>query len=101
MTDKDRVLETELAADFDDVVGVAGKIGVFCGIVGPQIGAARPDMVEKNGPKPVLKGGRHMPPHVLVAAKSVRENDRRTARSGRLNIIADANRHTALQTGPI
>jgi hypothetical protein len=58
-------------------------------------------MIEMNGPIPVLERGRHMPPHVLITAKSVRENDRRTARSGRLNIIADANRHTALQTGPI
>ena len=48
MADEDRVLQAKLVADLDNVVRVARERGVFFGIVGLQVGAARADMVEKD-----------------------------------------------------
>ena len=89
MADEDRVLEAEFVADLDHVVRVARKRGVFLGIVGLQVRPARPDMVEKDSPKSVLESGRHVPPHVLVAAKSVGEHHRRGTGAGRMNVVAN------------
>ena len=88
MADEDRVLEFELIADLDDVVGITLERGILGRIVGLEIGAARADMIEQHGPEPVLEGRRNMPPHVLVAAEAMREHHRGRAGAFDVNIVA-------------
>ena len=100
MADEDRVLQAEFVADLDHIVRVAGERGVLRGIVSLQIGAARADMIEKDDPELVLERGRYVPPHVLIAAKTVRENHRGWAVAGHMDIVANDRRHATSKAAP-
>jgi hypothetical protein len=92
MPDEDCILETKFVADIDNVVRVSGKRRLCLRIVGFQVRPTRADMVEKDSLKPGLERWRHMPPHVLVAAKSMREHHG-GAGPGSANIVTNYRGH--------
>ena len=56
MADEDGLGQTQLLDDLDQVVRIAGEIGVLIGAVGRKIGTTRADSVEQHGLEPVFKG---------------------------------------------
>ena len=76
VADEDDVGELELAADLDEVGGVAAQRPVLLRVVGGQVGAARADLVEEDDAVVDLEVGGDEAPHALVAAEAVGEDDR-------------------------
>src|ERR1700761_7314932 len=73
MTDEDRILQAELAADLHHVAGIAGQACVFGAVIGLKIRSAGSDVVEYYCHVVPFEGRRYEAPHVLVAAEPVRE----------------------------
>ena len=89
MSDEDCLLKVELVAELYHVVRIAIERGIFGRIVGLQVRATRADMIKKDCLKVVFESGGHVPPHVLVAAKSVGEHHCRRAGAGNMHVIAN------------
>ena len=88
MTDEHSVLQAQFAANLDDVLGVAGKRGILCMVVGRKVGASGTDVIEKHHFKFVFEFWRHEAPHVLVAAEAVGENHSSVAVSTHLDVVS-------------
>ena len=86
-------VELELFADLEHVSGVAVEGAVFRSIVGRKIRSASADVVEQHDAIRVLEGRGHVAPHVLVAAKTVREDHRLVAMAGDADIVANTSGH--------
>ena len=50
-------------------------------------------MIKKDDPEFVLEAGRHVPPHILIAAETVCENHRSLAGASYMDIVASDSRH--------
>src|SRR5579872_6475294 len=87
MTYEHRILEAELGADFDYVVGVAGEARIFGPVVGRQVGVARADVVENNCHEVFFERGGHEPPHVLVTAEAMREDHCAIAGAANVDVV--------------
>ena len=74
--DEDDVGELQLAADLDDVGGVAAQRGVLLRVVGREVGVAGADVVEEHDAVVDGEVRGDEPPHRLVAAEAVREQHR-------------------------
>src|SRR3954451_10257284 len=74
MADEHRIPKLQLAADLDDVVGIAFKGGVSSLGKRAEVGPAGADVIKKNGPEPVPESGFDEAPHVLVAAEAMGED---------------------------
>ena len=88
MPDEYRVLQAELAADFDDVVGIAREGRILGLVVGFQIGPAGADVIEKDRDEVLFERWRHEPPHVLVAAEPVREDHGPVAGAANMHVVS-------------
>src|ERR1700712_1958464 len=89
------IAEAELAPNLHDIIGVSGQVTVFGRVIGGKVGPARTDMIEQNRPKAVFEYRCHVAPHILIAAKAMREHHRAFTSSRDMDIIAYASRHRA------
>lgn len=94
MADEDRLPETQRLAYFHDIVGVAVERAVLFRIVCAQIGLASADVVKQDCPVPVFERGSNEPPHVLVTAKTVGEDNRPLSCPVNRYIVAVDYRHS-------
>ena len=81
-------LRPKLPADLHDVVGIALEQRVFLGVVSSQVRTPRADMVEQDRAEVRLERRGHEAPHILVAAKPMREHHRFGATAGLLDIVS-------------
>ena len=93
MADEDDILEPQLFADIEHVSGVSVERAVLRSIVRRQIRPTRAHVIEQDDAIRVLEGRSHVAPHVLVAAKAVREEHRLVAMAGDANVVADSSGH--------
>ena len=93
VADEDDTFKLQIADDLHKVFGIAGKIPVFDRGVGGEIGAAGAYIVEEDGGVVDLEAGGHKPPHVLIAAKAMREHHRATTDALHTHVISLKRRH--------
>jgi hypothetical protein len=97
MSDEYRVLQAEFAADFDDVVGIAGQRRILGLVVGLEIRPASADVIENDRHVVFFELRSHEPPHVLVAAEPVREDHGPVAAAPNMHVVSLENAcHTAV-----
>ena len=83
--------ELQLAADLEDVGGVAVERRVLRAIVGGNVGLPGADVVEEHHAMGVLERGGDQAPHVLIAPESVREHDRAVAAPENADVVSPRN----------
>ena len=83
MADEDGVLQVQLSADLDHVIGIAGQARIFGPVVGAKVRAAGADVVEQDSAEILFERGRHESPHVLVATEAMGEHHRPLASAAR------------------
>src|SRR5690242_20599268 len=94
MADEYGVRQTELAADFHNIVRIAGEAGILGTVVGAKVGVAGADVVEQDSSEVILEGRFYEPPHVLIAPKSVSEHHRSFAAAANVHAVPfDHSRH--------
>ena len=74
--DEDQIVQLELAADLEHVVGVTLERPVLEAVVRREVRAAGADVVEEDDAVFVLERRGDVPPHVLIAAEPVHEHHR-------------------------
>src|SRR5688572_28652103 len=74
--------------DLEYVLGVSVQLAVARRIVGPEIGVARPDVIEQDDLVVVLEIRGDEAPHVLVASKTVSKKQRLGALAGHLHVVS-------------
>jgi hypothetical protein len=96
MADEDTAFHGQFTAKSDDVVGIALEGCIIDGIIGPEIGPARTDMVEKDDAMIGLEGRRHEAPHVLVAAEAMGEHHGGRAAAAHFGVVPLQSRHRGI-----
>src|SRR5215217_5624497 len=91
MADEDDVLQVQLTADRQHVVGIALEGAVLRLVKGDGIRLSVPNMIEEDDLVAILEGWRDEPPHVLIAAVAVGEDHGLLAAALNLNIVAAEN----------
>jgi hypothetical protein len=77
MSDEDGGLAVvELARDLEHVLGVPMERCVLRTVIGAEIGTTTADQIEEHHSIACRVRGREEPPHVLVAPKPMREENR-------------------------
>ncbi len=87
MPDEHDVLERELVADVEDVLRVAVERAVAPGVVGRELRASVPDVVEQHDAVAIVERRVNVPPHVLVAPEAVGEHHRPDAATNDLDVV--------------
>jgi hypothetical protein len=80
VADEHHVCELQLLQDLEQVVGVPVQRVVFREVVRLEVRPARAHVVEDDHAVVGEERGGDFAPHILVAAESVREDDRRAER---------------------
>ena len=75
MPDENPTGHLQSAAEFNDIISVAVKRAVFGRVVGQEVRPACADIVKEDDAVLVFESGGHEPPHVLIAAETMREDD--------------------------
>jgi len=93
MADEHHRATAEFADDLHHVVGVALQAAVAHWIVGGQVGGATAHQVEAHDAVAVGIGGLQQTPHVLVAAKAVRQDQRHRTTARDIDVVALLDTH--------
>lgn len=93
MADENDIFEPQLFTNIEHVRGVSVERAVLRSIVRRQIRPTRSHVIEQDDAIRVLEGRSHVAPHVLVAAKTVREHHRLVAMAGDADVVANNSGH--------
>src|SRR5205085_12032058 len=88
VADEDDIAKVESVTDVEHIVGVPLYAGVFLGVIGAEIGMARTDVIEQNDFVVIRERGYHESPHVLVAAKPMRQKHRLSAVADDVHVVS-------------
>src|SRR5579884_4254260 len=93
MANKNNGREIQLVADLEHIIGVTFEPRVLIGTVCTEVRVPRSHVIEKDGPVVGTELRFHKTPHVLVAAKAMREQHRRFPGTAVNDVVAFSYRH--------
>ncbi len=101
VADEDAAFDIERAGDLHHVFRIARQRGVLQRIIGREVRAAGPDVVEQHHAEAILEVRRHEAPHVMVAAEPMREHHGAVAPAADLHIVTPQNFHLHPPAAPL